>query len=421
MKKILILSLLYLNSTMLFAKAELLDEIVAIVDEGVILRSELDRAVDNIVQQFKARGAQLPPQSVLDQQVLDRLINQELQIQKANEAGVQISEAEVDQALSQVASQNKLTLQQMQMAVENDGMNFSEFRNDMRRELKSERIRNGLASQNVKVSEHEIDMYLADNDMSQSEVELGHILVALESEADTATTKKVKQKAEKLYNDLMDGANFEDMAILYSSGQNAKEGGNLGWRSIKEVPTLFADQLKVMKVGEITHPVRSASGYHIIKLKNIREQQSKLITQYHARHILIENSELVTPAQGMEIINEIYSQLNEGKDFEKLAEEKSDDVTSAALGGDLGWFQLNDFGGRFGEVVSKLDDGEVSSPFQTSAGWHIVKRIGKRESDVTEEFKRRQAKQAIYARKMNEEIESWLSQIRGEAFVDIRL
>ncbi len=423
MKKLVLITTLLIThfSTTSYAKEELLDEIVAVVEDGVILRSELDRAVSNITKQLKGSGTQLPPKSILDKQVLERLINEEIQLQKADQAGVRISEAEIDAALSEIASQNKLSLQQMQMAIENDGMSFAEFRNDMRKELKTEKIRNGLANQEVKVSEQEIDLFLADNQLSQFEVRLGHILIPLAPDAKQDELAKAKTKVDKIYQELEKGKDFAELATKYSAGQKALEGGDLGWRASSELPTLFADQIKSMKVGEFTHPVRSQSGLHILKLMDKREQASQMIDQVKARHILIQNSELVTPAQGMEIINEIYKRLQEGEDFAKLAEEKSDDVNSAALGGDLGWFQPNEFGQRFGSVVEKLDDQEISSPFQTQAGWHIVQKLGERKNDISDEIKRIRAKRAIHARKMNEQIESWLTEIRGEAFVDIRI
>jgi peptidyl-prolyl cis-trans isomerase SurA len=421
MKKFILLILVFVHNSSMAAQEEMLDEIVAIVEEGVILRSELEKATNNIVQQFRARGTQLPPQAELDKQILERLITQELQIQKADQAGVRISEAEIDQALSKVASQNSLSLQQMQMAIENDGMNFAEFREDMRNELKTEKVRNGFAEQNVKVSDYEIDLFLADNEMSQAEVRLGHILISVDPNADTETVEAAKATVDKIYTELEAGKDFSDLAIIYSAGQNAKTGGDLGWRPINELPTLFSDQIKAMNTGEFTHPVRSASGFHIIKLADQREQTAQMITQYNARHILILNSELVTPAQGMEVINEINAQLQEGADFAVLAEEKSGDIATATLGGDMGWFQVNDYGQRFGDVLKNLDDQELSTPFQTQAGWHIVQRLGVRENDVTDEIKRAKAKRAIHAKKMNEEIESWLTEIRGEAFIDIRI
>ena len=292
MKKILILLLLSISFNN-FAKEELLDEIVAIVEEDVILRSELDRAVNNIVQQFQARQAQLPPTSVLEKQVLEKLINMEIQVQKADQAGVRISEAEVDQALSQIASQNQLTLQQMQMAIENDGMSFADFRYDMMKELKSEKIRNGLAEQEVSVSEHEIDLFLADNQLNQAEVQLGHILVGLSADADEATLKQATKKVDQILAEVESGNDFSSLAIKYSDGQRALDGGDLGWKPANELPTLFSEQIKLMEVGEHTRPIRSASGFHIIKLIDKREQSKKMITEYNARHIMIQNSELI--------------------------------------------------------------------------------------------------------------------------------
>ena len=421
MKKLSIIALLFILNTHLFAQEQLLDEIVAVVEDGVILRSDLDRAVGNVVKQIQVRGTQLPPKSILDTQVLERLITQEIQIQKADQAGVRVSEAELDAAMSQVAAQSQLTLQQMQMALENDGMNYAAFRNDMRREIKAEKIRNGFANQNVKVSQQEIDLFLADNDLSENEVRLGHILISVDANANDQSVLEAKDRADEIYQTLENGENFTELATKYSDGQKALDGGDLGWRPGNELPTLFADQIKVMKTGEYTHPVRSASGFHIIRLTEIREQTNKMIKQYHARHILIQNSELVTPAQGMELINEISRRLQDGEDFAEIAEAKSDDVNSAALGGDVGWFQVNEFGQRFGDVLKALDNQEISSPFQTQAGWHIMQRLAERESDVTEKYKRSQAEKALHSRKMNEEIESWLIQIRGESFVDIRI
>lgn len=419
MKKLLLIILLggIFNAN----SQQLLDEIVAIVEENVILRSELDRSLENVKQQIQSRGVQMPPDEVLQKQVLERIINLELQVQKADSAGVRISDAEVDNALTQVASQNNLTLQQMQMALENDGLSFAEFRQDMLKELKSEKIRNGLADQNVQVTENEIDLFIADNQLNNGEVRLGHILVALDSDADEKAVNNARAKTESILGKIKNGEKFADLAANLSDGQKALEGGDLGWRPANELPTLFSEQIKLMEIGDSTRPIRSASGFHIIKLLEKRQQSKRMITEYKASHIMIKNSELVTPKQGMEIINTIYDELNAGEDFAKLAEEKSDDVNSAALGGDLGWIQLMTYGKRFADVLESLDDNSVSFPFQTQAGWHIVKKFGVRENDVTDDFQRSQASQAIKSRKMNEEIESWIRKIRAEAFVDIKI
>ncbi|MFK8011175.1 MAG: peptidylprolyl isomerase [Marinicellaceae bacterium] len=424
MNKLSILLLLFLQSafvTSVKAQEQLLDEVVAVVEEGVILRSELDRAVENIVAQFNANGTQLPPKSVLDKQVLERLIIIELQLQKADQAGVRVSEADVDAALSQVAGKNNLNLQQMQMAIENDGLSFADFRNDMHKELKTEKIRNGLANQNVTVSDHEISLFLADNNLTESEVRLGHILVSLDANADVETVKAAEQKVAKIHSDLEKGETFSILATKFSDGQKALDGGDLGWRVANELPTLFSDQIKSMAIGEYTYPIRSGSGFHIIRLSDKRKQTTKMITQYNAKHIMIENTELMTPAQGMDVINEIANQIQEGEEFSKMAEEKSDDVSSAPLGGDLGWFQLYDFGKNIADVLIELEDGEISSPFQTQSGWHLIQKIGQRETDISEDLKRAQAEQTIRSRKVTEEVDKWIRDIRAEAFVEIRL
>ena len=422
MKKLSILFLILQGTfASVHAQDQLLEEIVAVVEEGVILRSDLDRAVGNIVTQFKAKGTQLPPKSVLDKQVLERLIVIELQLQKADLAGVRVSDADIDAALSQVASKNGINLQQMQMAIENDGMNFAEFRSDMHKELKTEKVRNGLANQNVTVSDHEIELYLADNNISQSEVRLGHILVSLDAKAEPEAVSAAKEKADNLYTQLEEGETFSVLATKSSDGQKALEGGDLGWRASNELPSLFSDQLKSMNIGEFTHPIRSASGYHIIRLSDKRKQAKKMITQYNARHIMILNSELMTAEQGKGVIDELSARLTEGEDFATIAESKSDDTNSAPLGGDLGWFQLYEYGQAIGDVLKDLEDGETSSPFSTQSGWHIIKKVAQRENDVTDDIKRAQAEQAIHTKKMNEEVEKWIRDIRAEAFIDIRI
>ena len=420
MKKII---LILLSCQLLTAQAQpvLLDEIVAVVDDSVIMRSELDRSVASITKQFQATGNQLPPQDILQKQVLERLIIQDIQVQRANLAGVRVSDAELDSALARIAQQNNITVDQMRQTVEQDGFSFSSFREDMRKEILAERVRYGYANTQVKVSEHEIDLFLADNELDQGEVEVNHILIATPQEAGPEDIQKAKQKADSVYDQLQQGASFAVMAARNSDGQNALEGGKLGWRPINQMPTLFADQLKIMNVGETTHPIRSPSGFHILQLTDKRDETAKMVQQYNALHLMVETNPVITAKEGMQIANDLHQQIVDGGDFAKLAEEHSDDHSSAPLGGDMGWFEQNAFGERFGNVVAALADDEVSRPFQTEAGWHIVKRLGSRQTDISEEFQRNQASQAIRERKIQEVIESWVRQIRGEAFVDIRL
>ncbi len=403
------------------AEEQLLDEIVAVVDEDVILRSDLDRTMANIIKQFNARGIQLPPRSVLERQVLERLILQDLQVQKAMQAGVRVSDAELDAAIERIASQNGLSVPQLRAAIEREGQRFADFREDIRREMLSERVSRGWAESQAKVSEEDIDLFLASNHLNQGEVKLRHILIPVPANASAEQVEAARKKAEETYQKLVDGADFASLATRVSAGQKALEGGDLGWRPANQLPQLFADQIQSMQVGEITHPVRSPSGFHIIKLEGKRDSQQKMVDEVKAQHIMIGTSELVTLEDGMRTINEIYEKLKNGEDFAKLAEKHSDDHASAPLGGDMGWIQPRQYGERFAQALEALSVGEFSKPFQTRAGWHIVKLNGNRQSDVTEEFKRQQARQALLERKIAEEREAWLRQIRGEAFVDIRL
>jgi peptidyl-prolyl cis-trans isomerase SurA len=421
MNKFLLLILILFAPVMANAAEELLDEIVAVVDDNVIMRTELDRAVVSIKKQIEASGNQVPPADILNSQVLERLIIQEIQIGRAELVGIKVSDGEVDAALSNIASQNNISLEQMQTAIEQDGFSFADFRRDMKRDMQAERVRYAYANSNVKISDHEIDLFLADNELDQGEVELQHILIATSSDNDAAATEEAKKEADELYEKIATGENFAVLATQFSDGQNALEGGRLGWRPINQLPPLFADQVNLMSPGEVTRPIRSPSGYHILKLLDHKSETTKTVDQYNMLHIMVETNEVMSARDGMDVANGLYEKIKAGEDFAQLAEEHSDDHSSAPLGGDMGWFELNKFGPRIGDVLKTLNLNEVSEPFQTEAGWHIIKYLGKKEADVTDEFRRSQASNAIRERKVQELIESWIREIRGESFVDIRI
>ncbi|GAA4823747.1 chaperone SurA [Marinicella pacifica] len=400
---------------------QFLDDIVAVVDDSVIMRSELERSVESIKKQIEATGNPLPPADVLNKQVLEKLIVQKVQLQRAEQVGIRVSDAEVDATLTNIARQNGITLTQMRETIEKDGFNFSDFRDDMRKDMITERVRYAYANSMVKVSDHEVDLFLADNELDQGEVDIQHLLIAVPEGADETTVEAKRALVDDLRQQLLDGADFAVIATQYSDGQKALEGGRLGWRPVNQLPPMFSEQVKSMTVGEITRPLRSASGFHLIKLVDKRDKTTKMVDQYKVQHIMIASDEIVSAKDGMKIINDLYSQLQNGADFAALAEEHSDDFNSAPLGGDMGWRATSELGARMGAVVENLDINEMSSPFQTDAGWHIVKLLDKKQADVTEEYKRQQAEQAIRERKMQQTIETWVREIRGEAFVDIRL
>jgi peptidyl-prolyl cis-trans isomerase SurA len=400
---------------------QFLDEIVAVVDDSVIMRSELERSAESIKKQIEATGNPLPPNDILNKQVLEKLIVQKVQLQRAEQVGIRVSDAEVDAALTNIARQNGISLSEMRATIERDGFNFSDFRDDMRKDMITERVRYAYANSTVKVSDHEIDLFLADNELDQGEVNIQHILIAIPEGADETTVEAKRAVVNDLRQQLLDGTDFTVIATQHSDGQKALEGGRLGWRPVNQLPPIFAEEAKSMAVGDITRPLRSASGFHLIKLVDKRDKTTKMVDQYKVQHLMVASDEIVSAKDGMAIINGFYQQLQDGADFATLAEEHSDDYNSAPLGGDMGWRAPGELGPRMGQIVENLELNEMSSPFQTDAGWHIVKLLDKKQADVTKEYKRQQAEQAIQQRKIQQIIESWVREIRGEAFVDIRL
>ncbi len=417
--------LLVVSATSLRAQALALDpvdSIVAVVDEDVILRSELDRAAANIRQQFADRSDQLPPPSALEKQVLERLIMMRLQLQRAESAGVRISDLELEQAITRIAEQNKLTLDQLRAQLAGEGSNYDEFRQQLREELTAQRMRQSISQSRVAVSETEIDIALASESMKRGQVHIALILVALPDGANAEEIGRAQTKIDGIKKLLDKGEmEFPAAAARYSDHQTALEGGDLGWRSYDEIPPLFANLVQGMTSGQVSQPLRGPSGYSLIKLIETREQSAQSVTEYHARGIMVRSNEVVTSEEAQKNAEALHARLLAGEDFAKLAKEASDDVITRNEGGDMGWFQAQAWGNAVGENLLALKDGEVSKPFSSEVGWHIIERLGKREQDVTVESQRNAARATIGRRKADEEYERFLRQLRDEAYIDNRL
>ncbi len=398
-----------------------IDSIVALVDEDVILRSELDLAVAGIVDRIKASGEAMPPQHLLESQVLERLILREIQIQRALQTGIRISDADIDQALVTLSQQNNMTLQQLRQVIEGDGEDFAEFRRNIGEELMTERLRQRIVASMDPITESEVDILLASEDQAGGEYNVSHIMVGLPDGPTPAQIQAAELKANDIYERLVNGLDFASAAISYSDGQEALEGGLVGWRDLNSVPAFFADAIRGLQPGEITKPIRSPAGFHIIKVNDFREERQVVVKEYHARHIMVEIDEMMTPRLAMDTILEIKKKLAEGEDFELLAKEYSDDPTSANLGGDMGWFPPEAYGDRVYQTLIAMKTGEISEPFQTQSGWHIMELLETREMDRTEEAIRAEAREQIMRSKADQEIEKVLRQFRDEAFVEIRL
>ena len=398
-----------------------IDSIVALVDEDVILRSELNLAVAGIVDRVRASGESMPPMHLLESQVLERLIVRELQIQRAAQTGIRISDADIDQALVTLAQQNGMTVQQMRQVIEADGEDFSEFRQNIGEELMTERLRQRIVNGMEPITDTEVDILLASEDLGGGEYNISHIMVSLPDGSTPTQVAEAKAKVDDIHNRLVEGLDFASAAISYSDSQEALEGGLVGWRDLNSVPAFFADAIRPLSPPEFTEPIRSPAGFHILKVNDFREQRQVVIEEYNARHIMVEVDAVMTPRLAMDTITDIKRKLDDGEDFAALAKEYSDDTSTANIGGDMGWFQPQAYGERVYQTLIALRPGQVSEPFQTSNGWHIIELLDTREMDRTEEAIRAEAREKIMRRKAEQEIEKVLRQFRDEAFVEIRL
>jgi peptidyl-prolyl cis-trans isomerase SurA len=396
------------------------DRIVAVVEDDVILQSELNDAVAAIQQQYANQPGQLPPIDVLRRQVLDRLVLMKLQLQRADDQGVRASDAEVDQAVQNVATQNKMTPDQLRGAVEQSGLSYTAFRQQLHDQLVVQKLHQNVVHDSVSVTNSEIDNLLNSPTYKSGEVHLAHIQISIPSGATAADIQTAQAKAEQAVAAIKGGMNFKAAAIRFSDAPDALDGGDLGWRRLDEVPPAFVDTIDGMKPGEVSGILHGPTGFHILQLIGNRAPGKQMVTEYHARQILIRPSELRSPTQAQQKAQDLYSRIvKKHEDFAKLAKDNSSDDTTANAGGDMGWFQQGDWGSLIGQKIDALKDGEISPPFQSEAGWHIIQRLGSRNADMTTEVARDQARQAIGNRKADQAYDDFLRQLRSESYVKI--
>ena len=402
-----------------------LDRIAAVVDEDIILQSELDRAITNIRSQYAGREAQLPPGDVLQRQVLERLILIRLQSARAASTGMRISDEEVDNAVTNIASQNKITVDQLRQQLMKDGLSYGDFRTSLRDEIVVQRLRQRFAQGRINVSDAEVDAALASQAGGSTQYRLAHILVALPEGATAEQISTGQRKIEGVKGLLDRGEmEFNAAAVRYSDSPNALEGGDLGWRALDQIPTSFSGTIRDMQIGQIIGPIRGPSGLQLIRLEETRNAQAgdaKLVTQYQARHILIRAEDVGKDAAAKTKLETLRARITGGADFAELAGKNSEDNVSKARGGDLGWFAQDDYGTDFGAQIASLGDGQVSAPFKTQAGWHVIQRIGTRQVNATDENRRTQVRESIGQRKLEDEWNRFLREMRGEAYIDIRI
>lgn len=424
MKKALIFSIGFFISAAAGAETYLVDWIVAVVNEEAITYSELQKEINTLEIELKQRKTQMPPREEFEKQVLEHLILNRLQLQLAEKTGIKVTDNDLNSAVSKIAEQNGMKLEVLQQTLEKDGLKFEDFRTRVRDEVAIQRLQQRQISNSVTVTDREVDNFLATQakqSNSENEYHLMHILIAVPEGASPETIEQKKTKAEKILKSLQEGADFKQTAISNSDGRQAFEGGELGWKKMGEIPSLFAEAIPAMQPNEIKGLLRNSSGFHIIKVQEIRGGKQLVVSQTKARHILIKTNDVVSDSEAESRLLQLKERIEAGQSFGELAAARSEDSASAKDGGDLGWLSPGQAVPEFEEAIQNLPIGQLSQPFKTRYGWHLVKVEERRHHDNTYEAERSQAIRQLRQRKIEEELQSWLRQLRDEAYVENRI
>ncbi len=400
----------------------LIDRIVAVVNKSIVLQSELEKELVAIKRRFSG-NTELPPDAQLQKQVLESLVVRKLQLDEADNYGITIDDVTLNESMRRLAASNRISLNQLREQIIKDGMSYEDFRLDIKKDLILNQLRQGVIRSRIKVSEAEIDDYLASQDerASNSQYLISSIQVSVSEDADAESIELAKEKIGSIYKRLLQGEDFSKVAIGESDARNALEGGSLGWRKLSELPKLFANTIRNLTPGSISNPFQMQHGLYILKLHETKGIERVIVQQVNSRHILLSADKLVTNEQVRKKLSDIRDQIINGADFGQLAEEHSIDPGSAANSGILGWAEPKSFTPQFKKVVETLPTGKISEPFQSNYGWHILEVLGRREYDKTVDIARETAFQDLYNRKSMIEEDLWISRLRSEAFVDIRL
>ena len=405
-------------------RAQSLDRVVAIVNDEAITQYELDDAKRVVVDQLKRQNVAQPSSDVLDRQVLERLITERSLLQYAKENGIKVDDTQVERTIQRIAEDNKMTVDDVRKTLARDNVSYSRYREDIRNEITIQRVREREVDSRITVSDAEVDIYLATlkaQSGGEAEYRLAHILVIVPEQATPDQIEARRRRAEEALRNVKTGGDFSQVAATFSDASDALQGGNLGWRSGARLPTIFADTVRSMKVGDVSPVMRSAAGFHILKLLDKRSRnEPAVVNQTHARHILIRVNEITSESDGKIKIERLKDRLDTGAKFEDLAKLYSEDAT-AAKGGDLGWLNPGDVVPAFEDAMNRLATKQVSAPVRTPFGWHLIEVLERRKQDVTADRERVQAQLAIRQRKSDEAFDDWVRQTRDRAYVEVRL
>jgi peptidyl-prolyl cis-trans isomerase SurA len=428
MHKIIIINLLggiFLLSPPLAAKS--LDRIIAIVEQDVVLDQELTREAQLISAKMNANKIRLPPPMILRKQVLEGLIMQKLQFQLAKRSGIKVTDEMLKQAIASIVNGNKMTLAEFKDSLKKQGIRYTDFQTQIKHDIILDQLRLREISSRIKVSDREAEHYLETHKGMNEDVSyhLGHILIALPEGASAKEIQFAAEKADTIVVKLRAGEDFSQLAMQMSEGNKALTGGDLGWLSIKQMPTIFIDIVPNLKQGDIAHPVRSPSGFHVIKVLGLKgiihPDETHVITKTRARHILIKTSEIMSDEEARKKLLSLKRRIKEGDAFESLARSHSSDPGSSLKGGDLGWIHSGALVPIFEKTMNALDVGQISEPIQTSFGWHIIQVLERKEEDNSADYSKNQVKEQIRRRKIEEETQLWMRRLRSEAYVKIYL
>ena len=405
-------------------KAVALDRVVAIVDEDVVLESEFNERKASIMERLRGQYQQLPAEDVLHKQILEQLILERIQLGLAKRYEIVVDEADIDQAIARILQKSNITLEQLQADLQGQNLNLDGLRQQLRNQLTVNELQKGVVNSRIKINEQDIENFLASSDgkyATSPDYHIAHILIAVPGSADAEAIKAAETQANEIYQKIQSGADFAQMAISFSKDQAALQGGDIGWRKLAQLPELFGNEMLALKPGQVSKPFRSGAGFHLLKNVEQRGGGAQMVDQTHARHILVKTSEIMDDRQAREKLLALRERVLKGEDFAKLARENSEDTGSMLSGGDLGWSTPGMFVPAFEESMAETSTGSISRPFKSQFGWHILQVLERRKTDMSDTMKRNQAANVLRSRRFDEEFQLWQTQIRDEAYVEIKL
>ncbi|NWC63848.1 peptidylprolyl isomerase SurA [Cedecea sp. P7760] len=407
-----------------FAAPQVVDKVAAVVNNGVVLESDVDGLMQSVKMNSRDAGQQLPDDATLRHQIVERLIMDQIILQMGQKMGVKITDDELDQAIANIAKQNNMTMDQMRSRLAYDGVNYSTYRSQIRKEMTISEVRNNEVRRRVSILPQEVDslaQQVGNQNDSSTELNLSHILIALPENPSSAQVDDAEKQARNVVDQARNGADFGKLAISYSADQQALKGGQMGWGRIQELPSIFAQALSTAKKGDIIGPIRSGVGFHILKVNDLRGQSQNIsVTEVHARHILLKTSPILNDTQARQKLEQIAADIKSGKTtFAAAAKEFSDDPGSANQGGDLGWAATDIYDPAFRDALQKLNKGQMSAPVHSSFGWHLIELLDTRKVDRTDAAQKDRAYRMLFNRKFSEEAQTWMQEQRASAYVKI--